>query len=129
MPIILRLSEPLASRNRQLPICQPPRPGGARSGRVFEAVAKTADGRDDIGTQFLADTRDKYLDRVRIAVEILIVDMFDQLGPRNDLCLLYTSDAADDLLCVDLGGRRIIKKKTKKYAKKQRFNKSTTNSK
>ena len=27
-------------------------------------------------------------------------------------CLLYTSDAADDLLCVDLGGRRVIKKKT-----------------
>ena len=27
------------------------------------------------------------------------------------LCLLYTSDAADDLLCVDLGGRRNIKKK------------------
>src|SRR5450756_1322278 len=26
-------------------------------------------------------------------------------------CLLYTSDAADDLLCVDLGGRRNIKKK------------------
>src|SRR5450756_2996138 len=35
-----------------------------------------------------------------------------QAGP----CLLYTSDAADDLLCVDLGGRRIIKKKkTKKH--------------
>src|SRR5680860_957095 len=29
------------------------------------------------------------------------------------VCLLYTSDAADDLLCVDLGGRRIIKKKKK----------------
>ena len=29
----------------------------------------------------------------------------------NITCLLYTSDAADDLLCVDLGGRRIIKKK------------------
>ena len=25
-------------------------------------------------------------------------------------CLLYTSDAADDLTRVDLGGRRIIKK-------------------
>src|SRR5450756_2295694 len=25
-----------------------------------------------------------------------------------EICLLYTSDAADDLLCVDLGGRRII---------------------
>ena len=27
---------------------------------------------------------------------------------NNKHCLLYTSDAADDLLCVDLGGRRII---------------------
>src|SRR5659263_772145 len=27
---------------------------------------------------------------------------------QDQLCLLYTSDAADDLLCVDLGGRRII---------------------
>ena len=30
-------------------------------------------------------------------------------APRR--CLLYTSDAADDLPCVDLGGRRIIKQK------------------
>eukprot|EP00831_Metopus_contortus_P015189 TRINITY_DN16309_c0_g1_i1.p1 TRINITY_DN16309_c0_g1~~TRINITY_DN16309_c0_g1_i1.p1 ORF type:complete len:191 (-),score=41.05 TRINITY_DN16309_c0_g1_i1:4-576(-) len=29
-------------------------------------------------------------------------------------CLLYTSDAADDTPCVDLGGRRIIKKKKNK---------------
>ena len=28
-------------------------------------------------------------------------------------CLLYTSDAADDLLCVDFGGRRHNKKKKK----------------
>ena len=35
------------------------------------------------------------------------------LGFHN--CLLYTSDAADDLLCVDLGGRRIIKKKIIEY--------------
>eukprot|EP00657_Telonema_sp_P-1_P002651 TRINITY_DN16123_c0_g1_i1.p1 TRINITY_DN16123_c0_g1~~TRINITY_DN16123_c0_g1_i1.p1 ORF type:complete len:142 (-),score=32.37 TRINITY_DN16123_c0_g1_i1:2-427(-) len=38
-----------------------------------------------------------------------------QVGAGFDLldhfCLLYTSDAADDLLCVDLGGRRIFKKK------------------
>src|SRR3569833_4707999 len=26
-------------------------------------------------------------------------------------CLLYTTDAADDMQCVELGGRRIIKKK------------------
>ena len=31
------------------------------------------------------------------------------------LCLLYTSDAADEGLGVDLGGRRIIKKKKKKF--------------
>src|SRR5680860_1915157 len=35
-------------------------------------------------------------------------------------CLLYTSDAADDLLCVDLGGRRIIKKKKKTYTQRIR---------
>ena len=29
---------------------------------------------------------------------------------RPNICLLYTSDAADDMQCVDLGGRRIIKK-------------------
>ena len=32
---------------------------------------------------------------------------------RADTCLLYTSDAADERSSVDLGGRRIIKKKTK----------------
>ena len=36
------------------------------------------------------------------------------------LCLLYTSDAADDLLCVDLGGRRIIKKKNKQQTHNRR---------
>ena len=29
---------------------------------------------------------------------------------ESEVCLLYTSDAADDSLRVDLGGRRIIKK-------------------
>ena len=31
------------------------------------------------------------------------------LDEKYNTCLLYTSDAADDLQCVDLGGRRIIK--------------------
>ena len=35
-------------------------------------------------------------------------------------CLLYTSDAADERSSVDLGGRRIITKKTKKKIKKQK---------
>ena len=36
---------------------------------------------------------------------------FCVMAEQDQHCLLYTSDAADDLLCVDLGGRRIIKKK------------------
>ena len=40
----------------------------------------------------------------------------DETAPRlahADDCLLYTSDAADERSSVDLGGRRIIKKKKK----------------
>ena len=32
-------------------------------------------------------------------------------GGMYSICLLYTSDAADERSSVDLGGRRIIKKK------------------
>ena len=35
------------------------------------------------------------------------------LGGLVQACLLYTSDAADERSSVDLGGRRIIKKKKK----------------
>ena len=33
------------------------------------------------------------------------------IAALGDNCLLYTSDAADERSSVDLGGRRIIKKK------------------
>ena len=35
----------------------------------------------------------------------------DDYDEEGYLCLLYTSDAADERSSVDLGGRRIIKKK------------------
>ena len=35
----------------------------------------------------------------------------DDVGVNGNACLLYTSDAADERSSVDLGGRRIIKKK------------------
>ena len=48
------------------------------------------------------------------------IDGVDFVGVNTDKqalqlcnCLLYTSDAADDLLCGDFGGCRIIKKKKK----------------
>src|SRR5450756_3196215 len=53
-----------------------------------------------------------YNSRMRIAHLLCQHIAFDKS------CLLYTSDAADDLLCVDLGGRRIIKKKKKTKKKK-----------
>ena len=43
----------------------------------------------------------------------VIWQVTDSIALRWYGCLLYTSDAADDLLCGDLGWRRIIKKKKK----------------
>ena len=54
-----------------------------------------------------------------IAEETLTRDairsMPDEMQRRKRRCLLYTSDAADERSSVDLGGRRIIKKKTQEY--------------
>ena len=36
----------------------------------------------------------------------------ESTGRSDRICLLYTSDAADEITCVDLGGRRMLKKKT-----------------
>ena len=47
----------------------------------------------------------EYVDESQLKGKRVVV-----VGMGNS-CLLYTSDAADELLCVDLGGRRIIKKK------------------
>ena len=43
-------------------------------------------------------------------------DFLSAFSMNPKTCLLYTSDAADDGESVDLGGRRIIKKK-KRYEK------------
>ena len=40
-------------------------------------------------------------------------------------CLLYTSDAADERSSVDLGGRRIIKKKKQEHLQMQLRHKNT----
>ena len=43
--------------------------------------------------------------------DVFVVNKSDR--PESDkICLLYTSDAADERSSVDLGGRRIIKKKS-----------------
>ena len=47
-----------------------------------------------------------------IKTRVLVVDDNSPDG-TGKICLLYTSDAADERSSVDLGGRRIIKKKKK----------------
>ena len=42
------------------------------------------------------------------------IELLHERRCQADACLLYTSDAADDLLCVDHGGSRISKKKKNK---------------
>ena len=46
---------------------------------------------------------------------------FSQTVPYN-ICLLYTSDAADERSSVDLGGRRIIKKKNRGDVRNRHLN-------
>ena len=54
----------------------------------------------------------------------------DRLEQEKDLaCLLYTSDAADERSSVDLGGRRIIKKKNNKIITGRHDDKQNTNNK
>ena len=54
-------------------------------------------------------TMSEFQDKSHIKDAILFFDKYADF--LLTICLLYTSDAADDLLCVDLGGCRIIKKK------------------
>ena len=48
-----------------------------------------------------------------LMIELGRLEMAMQDMRGTDTCLLYTSDAADERSSVDLGGRRIIKKKKK----------------
>src|SRR5674536_114340 len=52
----------------------------------------------------------------RVTVYINMLHLGEEVNQklRSQVCLLYTSDAADEEDSVDLGGRRIIKKKKKK---------------
>ena len=46
-----------------------------------------------------------------LMASLLEVQEIKKFQPEINSCLLYTSDAADERSSVDLGGRRIIKKK------------------
>ncbi|WP_460413962.1 hypothetical protein, partial [Staphylococcus aureus] len=66
-------------------------------------VMKTLNWMPHFGMNF-----DLYLDGLGLLFSLLISGIGSLVVLYS--CLLYTSDAADDTPCVDLGGRRIIKK-------------------
>ena len=72
--------------------------------------------RDRCGLAGLAALRDE------AAVPPLLAAMRDNAFVDDRYrCLLYTSDAADERSSVDLGGRRIIKKKKGKRERRMRY--------
>src|SRR5680860_1857661 len=103
-------------------------------GSPYEGILITFEGLDGVGksTQMellagslrargydVLETREPGGTELGEAVRVTLLDVGNRgMFPRTEAllysCLLYTSDAADDLLCVDLGGRRLIKKKIHK---------------
>ena len=72
----------------------------------------------DIIEQRIEAASDQLGDDSSVDLTALVDQLTDRLKNPIDLnhtCLLYTSDAADERSSVDLGGRRIIKKKKNQY--------------
>ena len=102
--------------------------------RSFFFFFQAEDGiRDLVRSRGLGDVYKRQLRLVRVHREVLRrsgiagqIRMFARTLVLTDpiahvvRCLLYTSDAADERSSVDLGGRRIIKKKQKKHKNKRR---------
>src|SRR5665811_584380 len=68
---------------------------GEKAKRIVDAMRHSVAKRGTAGSTFDHVSREAGVSR----------------GLLHCYCLLYTSDAADDLTRVDLGGRRLIKKK------------------
>ena len=77
---------------------------------------------DTIGNGQKAFLKCVYETKINVLADSIIsknkIILYDTLY-SGITCLLYTSDAADERSSVDLGGRRIIKKKT--YTKNVRY--------
>src|SRR3978361_2379418 len=55
---------------------------------IFQRIAKPAHRLNKARVDFLAQAADKDLDRIGVAVEILIVEMFHQFGARHHLAAM-----------------------------------------
>src|SRR5262249_36905264 len=53
-----------------------------------QAVAEATDRGDVVDAELLAQAADEHLDRVRLSIEILVVDVLDELRAGNDLAFV-----------------------------------------
>ena len=85
----------------------------------FEEKLKTNKG--NLKKAAIELAKDWRQDKILRRLEAMLIagdkDSILLINGVGDVCLLYTSDAADDLPCVDLGGRRYIKKKKQNQTK------------
>src|SRR5450756_2935213 len=96
----------------------PDNPTAPRSGISAVRLASTAKGNSRAAASTASRAISRYVVYFPPATLISPGALRRTACSRDNPCLLYTSDAADDLLCVDLGGRRIIKKKKKQKKQK-----------
>eukprot|EP00656_Telonema_subtile_P055580 TRINITY_DN8651_c0_g1_i2.p1 TRINITY_DN8651_c0_g1~~TRINITY_DN8651_c0_g1_i2.p1 ORF type:complete len:108 (+),score=26.28 TRINITY_DN8651_c0_g1_i2:89-412(+) len=82
--------------------------GGDAGGKVFGGIASLA------AAAGLAYAGSEAMYTVEGGHRVVIYDRFSGVDNQVKDCLLYTSDAADEEDSVDLGGRRIIKKKKRR---------------
>eukprot|EP00658_Telonema_sp_P-2_P023512 TRINITY_DN19429_c0_g1_i2.p1 TRINITY_DN19429_c0_g1~~TRINITY_DN19429_c0_g1_i2.p1 ORF type:complete len:339 (+),score=115.43 TRINITY_DN19429_c0_g1_i2:194-1210(+) len=110
--------KPRAMKRPGLPLSYKPKdPVEEAKTELMDALARSADPMDSapqvralVGLMDVQDERDAELLENYVQAAIY----YRQTNPSRHLtCLLYTSDAADEEDSVDLGGRRIIKKKKK----------------
>src|SRR5450756_3206717 len=74
--------------------------------RVYQAYRAAQSELADATRMVDEESDPEMVELARGEVERLRAEQ-EQREAQLQRCLLYTSDAADDLLCVDLGGRRI----------------------
>ena len=80
MPVMSRIDDGPGRRREEQP--ERERISAHRPGGV-EQIAEAAHGLDHVDAELLADAADEDLDRVGVAVEILVVEMLDQFGARH----------------------------------------------
>ena len=83
---------------------------GGKTGVKFLIHLAAREGNIEAAKQYLVDGVNARDGIGRTPLHLSAMGGHHEVGELLITCLLYTSDAADDSLRVDLGGRRIIKK-------------------